>query len=74
MDSLSWLADRHEAARVLWDCMEPTEDREIFTIPEHDAWEFAEAYEHGDGGAPLQIPCCGGRLAEEVQNLWESIV
>lgn len=77
--SLAWLADRYEAARVLYDHLERDADNDLgeqaaYLLPEYRAWQFAEAYAHGDGGNPNQIPCCSGPLADKIEALWGAIV
>ncbi len=75
--ALAWIADRYQSATVLWDGAEheETDAGTILTIPEHVAWDYAEALPRDNGvpGACLP-PCAGGPLAEKLLDFLDSIV
>lgn len=71
MESLDYIGERYDYARVLLDALEQDEeDDELYHIEEHNAWEFMEAVEAEDGYLPL----LGGDLATKVQALLDNIV
>ena len=74
-NALAWVADRYTSAEVLYAGMEETDAEGTFTVPEHVAWEYAEALPL-DNGNPAQSvpPCVGGMLADKLLTLLDSIV
>ena len=78
--ALGWVADRYHCAEVLYDGMyaldgEDADGSVTYRVPEHVAWEYAEALplENGVEGAVLP-PCVGGMLGEKLVRLLEEIV
>ena len=71
MESLDYIGERYEYARVLVDIAQQDDsDPELYHIDESDAWEFSEAVDAEDGDLPL----LGGALADKVQALLDNIV
>lgn len=71
MESLDYIGDRYEYARVLTDALEQDDsDPNLYHISESDAWELSDAVEAEDGHLPL----LGGSLADRVQALLDNIV
>jgi hypothetical protein len=70
IESLDYIGDRYDYAKVLVDALEPTDTDDLYEIQESDAWEFAEAVEAEDG----HLPMLGGSLADRVQALLDNIV
>ena len=71
LDSLGYIGDRYDYARVLYKALEQDDDDgELYHLSEPDAWEFSEAVEQEDG----YLPMMGGDLKVKVETLLLNIV
>lgn len=74
-NTLLWIADRYTSAEVLVQGSDYDDETGILTVPEHVAWEYAEALPEDNGVADAFLPpCAGGPLADALVEFFDSIV
>ena len=70
--ALEWIGDRYTCAGILRDrsCYRAN----VLLVPEGTAHEYLTELEQENGGGMIVPPCAGGRLADNLADLYSAVV